>query len=375
MEWQKKRQEYEGVKARAKELEALKHCTVCGTGGTKLCQGCGTTAYCSTACQRIDWRERGHRQACKKIQEKRAAGKAQAEAPTPARDVFYGPAPRSGADEVRARIAAEHEAARARREAEPEPEPESARFGSHCPICCEDWDLIDRDFVIRMCCCRKICESCHDKVFEKPCPLCRTPWPKGGESLASLRRHVENGTPEAMTELAKVYFNGHLGLAKSAKKAAKWWKRAADLGEVDAMRQLVSMLDPKLRAYSGVKQDEKKAMQMIRMAMDRGSPKAHLELGMYFFRRDQFDEGTDAMKLAAEKGCVEAEAYIGMICASGWRHVGPHAEIDIEEGKRWLRRAAAKGHKQAIANLEQLNRPDAFEQLSRKARARAERGE
>ncbi|KAH8088678.1 hypothetical protein JL720_6629 [Aureococcus anophagefferens] len=80
----------------------------------------------------VDWRERGHRTACKKIRDERAAEAARAEAPTPPPSppeevVFYGPAPRSHADEVRARIAAEHEAARARREANPEPEPVSAR--------------------------------------------------------------------------------------------------------------------------------------------------------------------------------------------------------------------------------------------------------
>ena len=51
--------------------------------------------------------------------------------------------PRSHADEVRARIAAEHEAARALREANPEREPTSARFGSRCPICLEEWDVND----------------------------------------------------------------------------------------------------------------------------------------------------------------------------------------------------------------------------------------
>ncbi|KAH8071505.1 hypothetical protein JL721_4486 [Aureococcus anophagefferens] len=93
-------------------------------------------------CQRIDWRDRGHRKVCKKIQ---AAEAAQAEAPpSPPRDVFYGPAPRSHADEVRARIAAEHEAARVRREANPEREPTSARFGSRCPICLEEWGVNTR---------------------------------------------------------------------------------------------------------------------------------------------------------------------------------------------------------------------------------------
>ena len=48
--------------------------------------------------------------------------------------VFYGPAPRSRADEARARIAAAHEAARALREAQPEKAPLSTRYGSRCPV-------------------------------------------------------------------------------------------------------------------------------------------------------------------------------------------------------------------------------------------------
>ncbi|KAH8064421.1 hypothetical protein JL722_1291 [Aureococcus anophagefferens] len=120
MSWQEKKLEYETrmARARGKKLDTLKTCTICGADKAKACQGCGTTAYCSTECQRIDWRDRGHRKVCKKIQ---AAEAARAEAPpSPPRDVFYGPAPRSHADEVRARIAAEHEAARVRREANPE---------------------------------------------------------------------------------------------------------------------------------------------------------------------------------------------------------------------------------------------------------------
>ena len=180
MSWQEKKLEYENrmARARGKKLDTLKTCTICGADKAKACQGCGTTAYCSTACQRIDWRDRGHRKVCKKIQ---AAEAARAEAPTPPpsppRDVFYGPAPRSHADEVRARIAAEHEAARLRREANPEPEPVSARYGSRCPICLEEWD-VNAPSSLRVCCCRKICRSCEDKTGFEACALCRLPCPE-----------------------------------------------------------------------------------------------------------------------------------------------------------------------------------------------------
>ncbi|KAH8075649.1 hypothetical protein JL721_1663 [Aureococcus anophagefferens] len=145
-EYVEKQKEYEAKKARAKALKLRLTCTICGTNPKTLLNcPCGTTQYCSTECQRIDWRDRGHRKACKKIRNERAEEEKRAEAPTPPpsppKEVFYGPAPRSHADEVRARIAAEHEAARVRREANPEREPLSARFGARCPICMEEWDV------------------------------------------------------------------------------------------------------------------------------------------------------------------------------------------------------------------------------------------
>ena len=214
----KKKREYEARKNRTKL--ALNICTICGKKDARPGKGCGTTAYCSTDCQRIDWRDRGHRKVCKKIQ---AAEAARAEAPTPPpsppRDVFYGPAPRSHADEVRARIAAEHEAARVLREANPEREPTSARFGSRCPICMEEWD-VNNENILRCCCCRMVCTSCEDKIaFGVPCPLCRAPATGNAkEALAQLRRHVENEVPEAIKVLGDAYCTGRYGLVRSAKK-------------------------------------------------------------------------------------------------------------------------------------------------------------
>ena len=93
MEWQIKQREYEVKKARAKALKLRLTCTICGEKAKLNCP-CGTTQYCSTECQRIDWRDRGHRKACKKIRSERAA-EAPTPPPSPPRDVFYGPAPRS----------------------------------------------------------------------------------------------------------------------------------------------------------------------------------------------------------------------------------------------------------------------------------------
>ncbi len=341
-EWIVKKREYEERKNRTKL--ALNICTICGKKDARRCKGCGTTAYCSTDCQRIDWRDRDHRNVCKKIQ---AAGAAQDEAPTPppSPPVFYGPAPRSHADEVRERIAAEHEAARERREANPEPKPQSARWGSRCPICLEDWD-VNAPKMLRSCCCRTICKSCENKIAsEAKCPLCRsTPAMTSAEELARLRRHVENEVPEAILNLGDAYRDGDLGLVRSTKKACKLYKRAVELGNSDAMLNLGYRY---LRG-DGVKLDKKKAKQLWLMAAERGLAAAQWNMAIDLIEGDP-KEAIRYYRLAAEQGFTQAEVVLGLA------HLrGDGVEFDLDEGKRLLVRAASKGDDQATSVLADL---------------------
>jgi TPR repeat protein len=345
MSWQEKKLEYENRMARAKgkKLDTLKTCTICGADKAKACLGCGTTAYCSTDCQRIDWRDRGHRKVCKKIQ---AAEAARAEAPTPPEQIFYGPAPRSDADVIRARIAAEHEAARARREANPEPEPASARYGSRCPICLEEWG-VNATNVFLTCCCRRVCKSCDAKIDTGACPLCRLPQAENdAEHLARLRRHVENEVPEAITFLGDAYCEGWYGLVKSDKKAAKIYRRAAELGDVDAMVFLGEMYEEGL----GVKLDTKKAARLYRMAADRGDALAQNNLALVLYSEEKFEEAFRYYALAADQGYTSGEFNLGICYING-----KGTEVDLGKARYWFERAAAKGHEKATRSLAALD--------------------
>ena len=346
--WRKKQIEYEEKKARAKALRLRLTCTICGARPKTLLNcPCGTTQYCSVDCQRIDWRDRGHRAACKKIRNERAAEAARAEAPTPPpsppKEVFYGPAPRSHADEVRARITAEHEAARFRREANPEPEPESARFGSRCPICLEEWD-VNAPRVFRTCCCRSVCQSCEGKIpFNQPCPLCRSPPTKDdAEDLARLRRHVENGVSEAIDFLGKCYGEGNLGLLQSDKKAAKLYKRAAELGNAEAMVNLGTLYV----LGQGVKLDRAKAKNLWQHAATRAHPVAQCHIGHVLRQDGKADEAIGLYKLSAAQGYTQAEHSLAISY-----HFGIGVPGDFEEARRWYTRAAAKGFEDAKAAL------------------------
>ena len=336
-------------KARSKALKLRLTCSICSEKAKLNCP-CGTTQYCSTECQRIDWRDRGHRKACKKSRNERAAEAARGEAPTvppPPEEVFYGPAPRSHADEVRARIAAEHEAARARREAEPAPEPYSERRGSRCPVCFEDWDVNSMDDIFRSCCGRMICGPCVRKIGYKPCPLCRTPYQTMEECLAGLRRHAENDVPEAVFNLGFAYDQGIYDLPINPKKAAKIYKRAVELGNLEAMVNLG-------RLYAigeGVKMDSTKATRLDRMAADRGFAKAQCALANEYFAAGDFVEGARYCRLAAEQGLTEAEYNMGC-----FYRTGRGVQRDVDEARRWFSRAAAKGFENAAINLACLDR-------------------
>jgi len=355
-DWEVKRAEFEesvrSKQAQAKQLKLRLACDICGEKAKLNCP-CGTTQYCSTDCQRIDWRDRGHRKACKKIRDERAADAARAEAPSPPEEVFYGPAPRSHADEARARIAAEHEAARARREANPEPEPDSERFGSRCPICFEDWDVNSSRLFVN-CCCRTICGSCGQKMRqaaitrEEPCFLCRTPPPRSwAEDVARLRRHVENEQPEAMKQLGDFYRDGDFGLVKSSKKAAKLYLRAAELGEVYAMVALGALYET---GGNGVKRDGKKAMKMYREATDRGLALAQSNLSNLLSVDGQYMESFRYCKLAADQGYTQAQYNAGY-CYENAEGVGRN----LDEAKRLYALAAAKGYEHGIAALRRLS--------------------
>ena len=348
MSWREKKLEYENrmARARGKKLDTLKTCTICGADKAKACQGCGTTAYCSTDCQRIDWRDRGHRKVCKKIQ---AAEAARTEAPTPPpsppREVFYGPAPRSQADEIRARIAAEHEAARARREANPEAESTYGRLGSRCPICLEEWDG-NETAKFMSCCCRKVCNSCGDRLHNKPCPLCRSAHPNNqSEVLANIRRHVDNEVPEAITHLGTMYRTGVV-VVKSGKKAAKLYKRAVELGDVEAMNWLGSLYSK----GNGVKLDKKKAAQLWRMAADHGHVWARFNLGNLIESKDGAPgEYVEHYKIAAAHGLSHAQFRLGC-CYNEGKGVAK----DFDEARRLWASAAANGNEKATAVLDTL---------------------
>ena len=98
----------------------------------------------------------------------------------------------------------------------------------------------------------------------------------------------------------------------------------------------------------GVKLDKKKATQLWKIAAERGNAMAQAKFSTLFVHSDP-KEALRWMTLSAQQGFTAAESLLGH-----WRLYGMvGVEMDIEEGKRWLARAAAKGHERSIRTLEQ----------------------
>ena len=124
-----------------------------------------------------------------------------------------------------------------------------------------------------------------------------------------IRRNAEADVPEAITHLAGCYEDGDYGLVKSAKKAAKIYKRAVELGDTNAMTGLAIMY-----MAGEFKLDKKKALQLWRMAADRGHPRAQKNLGLAYWRGDgcsqDLEEARRWLTLAALQGCDEAKSAL-----------------------------------------------------------------
>jgi TPR repeat protein len=198
-----------------------------------------------------------------------------------------------------------------------------------------------------VCCCRKVCRSCDKKIGTDACPLCRIPCAEDdADQLARLRRHVENDVPEAISHLGNVYRGGRLGLVKSDKKAAKIYRRAVELGDMDAMVFLGEMY----KYGEGVKLDKKKADRLFRMAADRGHSAAQTSLACLLHSQGKFEEAFRYFALAANQGETFAETSLGCCYRDG-----EGTEVDLGKARYWFERAAAKGDEDAIKALADLD--------------------
>ncbi|MEZ5583496.1 MAG: SEL1-like repeat protein [Candidatus Competibacteraceae bacterium] len=148
--------------------------------------------------------------------------------------------------------------------------------------------------------------------------------------------------------LARIHRRG-IGVPPDPAKALTYLKKAADLGQARAMRELGKAY---LTGWGG-DPDPAEALRWFRQAVERGDEEAHFELAMAY--RNQVG-GEDeqhspeavwaAMKTAAENGSIRAMRELGR-----WYQRGFGVAINPAESVRWFTRAAEQGDTAAMREL------------------------
>ena len=181
-------------------------------------------------------------------------------------------------------------------------QPDESNMGE-CPICCLPLSIDVTKSTMMGCCSKIICRGCDyanrkremDEGVEKRCPFCREPIPKSeGKALKKVMGRIKkNNDPAAMCRMGKQYDH-----QRDYRKALQYYKKAAELGYVDAHASLGNLYYKGL----GVQKDEKKALYHLEKAAIRGHPQARYYLAVLEKRNGRFERAAKHFIIAANLG-------------------------------------------------------------------------
>jgi TPR repeat protein len=193
-----------------------------------------------------------------------------------------------------------------------------------CPICCDALPRFSNQFTRLTCCGKGLHDKCYKDLLENKsmtyeqklkCIMCRAKQVGSKEKIERLRVWVKKGKAWAMELLAQRYRDG-----------------------------------------KGVKQSDKKAIELYEMAAKRGNANAQYNLGLYYKQGSHglTQSSTRAIEyytLAAEQGHANAQSNLGVMYASG-----DGIETSYSKARELWTKAALQGHENAIKALKQLDK-------------------
>ncbi len=156
---------------------------------------------------------------------------------------------------------------------------------------------------------------------------------------------ADSGNVAAMNALGYMYETGE-GVEQDYAKAIEWYTKAADLGDADAMNNLGYMYEHGV----GVEQDGAKAVEWYTKAADLGHATAMNDLGyMYMYGEGVEQDGAKAVEWyikAADLGNTTAMNRLGYMYYNG-----EGVEQDYAKAIEWSTKAADSGDATAMNNL------------------------
>lgn len=153
-------------------------------------------------------------------------------------------------------------------------------------------------------------------------------------------------TAQQITSIGDEYFNGRNGKKKDFTQAVKYFRKAAELGDVHGQYNLGLCYD---KSY-GVAQNYDEAAKWYRKAADQGHTIAQYCMGVFYERglgvNKDYSEATRWYRKAADQGYASAQYNLGVCHYNGWG-----VTKDLNKTKELWHKAAAQGHQLAKNNL------------------------
>ena len=149
-----------------------------------------------------------------------------------------------------------------------------------CPICSRLLPLQDDETLLRTCCMKIICISCHDRAgMTDDCPFCRAPRPVSYEDeFPTIQKRVNIGDPVAICHLGDCYMKGINRYERDMPKAVELVERAAALGSREAHSQLGILFDEDTDDW-GIDKDMARAVEHYEIAAKQGHAFSRFNLG------------------------------------------------------------------------------------------------
>lgn len=143
--------------------------------------------------------------------------------------------------------------------------------------------------------------------------------------------------PQAATLLGRLYQDG-LGVKPDPVLAAKWYRRAAELGDTEGTFAFAVML----AEGDGIQKNRAGAAQLFDTAAQRGHALANYNLALLFLKGDGKPENPHRaalhLRYAAEQGISQAQYDLATLYATG-----TGVEANATEAATWLAKAADQG--------------------------------
>ncbi len=161
--------------------------------------------------------------------------------------------------------------------------------------------------------------------------------------IESLRQTAEAGNADSQYSLGTIYYYGE-GVKKDVAEAIKWFRKAADQGDVLAQYSLGMCY------HDGIKKDLVESAKWYRKAADQGNVFAQYYLGLCYYRGDGVEkdlvESAKWYRKAADQGNVFAQYNLGACYI-----YGDGVEKNAVEAVKWFRKAAEQGLDEAQYSL------------------------